>query len=254
MGVLMRKTLLIIAVILCIFISTGALAQTSIYKQKKFYGTIPFNGLNIFVGFLDGPDHAYLTEHLSNFAIERGGYESWDDWSTSFYMRLGYQRQVAPKHFLVTNLNFAYLTADGSGELFTMTTPPIYVTTERTFSTYFFSVDLGFLYYMIKPSVQKIAPYLGGGFSGVVPYEKLTSTFRREDGTVLDNPNETVSETSFEPGIYGQFGINYYISNKWGASLDGRYQLAQSKFKIHGGNFDIDYSGLCLTVGLHYYF
>ena len=128
------------------------------------------------------------------------------------------------------------------------------MTTERTLTTYMFSVDLGFLYYMIKPEVQKIAPYIGGGFSGVVPYENLDSTFRRDDGSVIDNPDESVSEWSFEPGVYAQFGINYYISNKWGATVDGRFQMTQSKFRIHGGNFDIDYSGLCLAIGLHYYF
>ncbi len=254
MGVLMRKTLSIVIALLVIFIAADVSAQSSLYKQKKYFGAIPKNSFNIFVGFLDGPDHQYLTEHLNTFAVLHGGSESWDDWSTSFYTRVGYQRQVSPNHFLVTNFNFSYLSAEGSGDLYTMTDPPVHVTTERTLTTYLFSVDLGFLYYMIKPDVQKIAPYIGGGFSGVVPYEKLDSTWRRDDGSVLENPDESVSETSFEPGVYAQFGINYYISNKWGATVDGRFQMTQSKFRIHGGNFDIDYSGLCLGVGLQYYF
>jgi outer membrane protein W len=254
MGVLMRKSLTVVLALLVIFVSADVSAQSSLYKQKKYFGAIPMNGINLFVGFLDGPDHQYLTEHLGNFAVLRGGSETWDDWSTSLYTRAGYQRQVSPNHFLVTNLNFAYLSAKGSGELFTVSEPPVYVTTERTLSTYLFSLDLGFLYYMIKPEVQKIAPYIGGGFSAVVPHEKLDSTFRRDDGTVVDNPNESLSETSFEPGVYAQFGINYYISNKWGATLDGRFQMTQSKFKIHKGNFDVSYAGLCLGIGLQYYF
>ena len=250
----MRKSLPIVIALLVIFVAADASAQSSLYKQKKYFGAIPMNSVNVFVGFLDGPDHQYLTEYLSNFAKDRQGEESWDDWSTSPYTRIGYQRQVSPNHFLVTNLNFAYLTANGSGEFGTITDPPVWVTSERTLTTYLFSLDLGFLYYMIKPEVQKIAPYIGGGFSAVVPYEKLDSTFRRDDGTVYDNPGESVSETSFEAGVYGQFGINYYISNRWGAALDGRFQMTQSKFRIHGGNFDIDYAGLCLAVGLQYYF
>jgi hypothetical protein len=250
----MRNSLPVIIVLLVIFIAADSTAQPSLYKQKKQFGAIPMNGFNLFVGFLDGPDHQYLTEHLSNYAIEHGGTESWEDWSTSFYARAGYQRQVAPRHFLVTNFNFAYLTADGNGDLYTYTDPPVYVTTERTLTTYLFSADLGFLYYMTKPTVQKIAPYIGGGFSLVVPYEKLDSTWRRDDGTVYDAPEESVSESSLEPGVYGQFGINYYISNRWGAMIDGRYQMTQSKFHIHGGNFDIDYSGICLAVGMQYYF
>lgn len=250
----MRKSFPIVIALLVIFSTAEVSGQSSLYKQKKYFGAIPMNGINLFVGFLDGPDHQYLTEHLSNYAELRGGSESWEDWSTSFYMRAGYQRQVSPNHFLVTNFNFAYLSADGNGELYTITDPPVYVTSERTLSTYLFSIDLGFLYYMIKPEVQKIAPYIGGGFSGIIPYEKLESTFTEDDGTVLDTPNENVTETSFEPGVYAQFGINYYISNKWGATIDGRFQMTQSKFKIHDANFDIDYSGLCLAIGLQYYF
>jgi len=254
MGVQMRKSLPIVIALLVIFVAADVSAQSSLYKQKKYFGAIPMNSVNLFVGFLDGPDHLYLTEHLSNFAVLHGGSETWKDWSTSFYTRVGYQRQVSPNHFLVTNLNFSYLSADGTGDLFTYTDPPVHVTTERTLTTYLFSLDLGFLYYMIKPEVQKMAPYIGGGFSAVVPHEKLDSSFRRDDGSVIDNPDESVSETSFEPGVYAQFGINYYMSNKWSATIDGRFQMTQSKFRIHGGNFDIDYSGLCLGIGLQYYF
>jgi hypothetical protein len=254
MGVFMRKSSAILLALLVIFTAADVSAQSSLYKKKKFFGAIPMNGVSLFVGFLDGPDHKYLTEHLSTFAVLHGGLETWEEWSTSFYTRAGYQRQISPNHFLVTNLNFAYLSAAGSGDLFTITDPPVYAMTDRTLATYLFSLDLGFLYYMIKPEVQKIAPYIGGGFSAVVPYEKLDTTFRRDDGSVIDNPSETVSETSFEPGVYGQFGINYYISNKWGATMDGRFQMTQSKFRIHGGNFDVNYAGLCLAIGLQYYF
>ena len=258
MGVPMRKSLPVVLALLLVFVAADLSAQSSLYKKKKYFGAIPMNGVNIFVGFLDGPDHQYLTDHLNTFAVLHGGSETWDDWSTSFYTRVGYQRQVSPNHFLVTNLNFSYLSAAGSGELYTRTDPSVYVTTDRTLTTYLFSLDLGFLYYMIKPEVQKIAPYIGGGFSAVVPHEKLESTFRRDDGTVYDNPGESVSETSFEPGVYAQFGINYYISNKWGVTFDGRFQMTQSKFKIQreefGGNFDVNYAGLCLTIGLQYYF
>jgi hypothetical protein len=257
MGVLMRKSLPILAALVLILLAVDVSAQSSLYKQKKYFGTIPMNGFNIFVGFLDGPDHSNLSNFFTEtggYAEQHGGYETWEDWSTSFYSRIGYQRQVSPNHFLVTNFNFSYLTADASGELFTTTDPPEYVTTARTFSTYLFSFDLGFQYYMIKPQVQKIAPYLGGGFSAVIPYEKLESTYTKEDGTVIEDPASNVTETSFEPGVYAQFGINYYISNKWGATLDGRFQMAQSKFKVLGGNFDVDYAGLCLALGLHYYF
>ena len=88
----------------------------------------------------------------------------------------------------------------------------------------------------------------------MLPIEKPDSTFRNGSGEILEIDSENVSESSFEYGVYGQFGIDYFISNKWSAALDGRFQKTQSKFHIHGGNFDIDYSGLCLSLGLKYYF
>mgnify|MGYP001824502067 CR=1 FL=1 len=254
MGVLMRKSLTVVLALLVIFASADVSAQSSLYKQKKYFGAIPMNGFNLFIGFLDGPDHKYLSEYLSEYAIQHGGTETWDEWSTSFYTRIGYQRQVSPNHFLVSNLNFSYLSAEGNGDFFTLTDPVEYVVSSRTLTTYLFSLDVGFLYYMIKPEVQKIAPYIGGGFSAVVPYEKLETSLINDEGEDVSTPEDSASETSFEPGVYAQFGINYYISNKWGATLDGRFQMAQSKFKIYEGNFDISYAGLCLALGLHYYF
>ena len=35
--------------------------------------------------------------------------------------------------------------------------------------------------------------------------------------------------------------------------LEGKYQMAQSKFEIHGGNFDLSYTGLILSLNLTYY-
>jgi hypothetical protein len=255
MGVLMRRTISAAVAFLLIFAAADVSAQSSLYRKKKHFGPIPLNNVNLFVGFLDGPDHSYVTDYLNYFAEERLGSETWDDWSTSFYTRMGYQRQVSPNHFLVTNFNFAYLSANGSGEYGALGTTPVWVDTDRTLTSYLFSVDLGFLYYMLKPTVQKIAPYIGGGFSGVVPYEKLETTLtRQDDGTVYGEPGQTVSETSFEPGVYGQFGINYYTSNKWAVSLDGRFQMTRNKFRVEEGNPEIDYAGLCLSLGLQYSF
>ena len=149
----MRRLFTAIAAIFVIFAAADVSAQSSLYKKKKYFGAIPMNSVTLNIGFLDGPDHGYLTEHLGDYAMLKGGSEVWENWSTSFYSRVGYRRQVAPKHFLVTNVNFAYLAAEGSGEFGLVSDPPVWVTSERKLTTFLFSADLGFLYYMIKPTV-----------------------------------------------------------------------------------------------------
>jgi len=140
------------------------------------------------------------------------------------------------------------------GELDLLYVAPERLLTERTLKAYLLSLDVGFLYYMVKPEVQQIAPYIGGGFSGFIPMERLETTMYTESGDHYPNPNETISENSFEVGVHGEFGIVYYITNRYTAGLEGRYQKSQSKFTIHGGNFDVDYSGLTLSLVLQYFF
>jgi hypothetical protein len=250
----MKKSTLLTVLLLSTVMTVEAFGQTSVYKKRKQFGPIPANGVSIFVGYVDGPDHEYLSEHLNNWAEQRNGYEGWDDWSTSFYSKLQYQRQISPNHFFTSSLNFSYLNAKGTGDFVSQTDPPVSLMSERTLKIYFISIDLGFHYYMVKPEVRKIAPYIGGGFSGVFPIERLDSTFMDAAGNRYESSNENVSEESFEVGIHGEFGLLYYISNRYSAGLEGRYQKAQSKFVIHGGNFDIDYSGLSLSLMFHYYF
>jgi hypothetical protein len=35
--------------------------------------------------------------------------------------------------------------------------------------------------------------------------------------------------------------------------MEGKYQMAQSKFDIHGGNFDLKYTGVILSLNVIYY-
>jgi hypothetical protein len=189
-----------------------------------------------------------------NWADQRGGGESWEDWSTSFYSRLQYQRQITPNHVITVSGNFSYLSASANGDYYTLSEPITYLMTERTLKVYLLSLDVGFLYYMVKPEVQQMAPYIGGGFSAFVPMERLEATMYTESGAVFANPGETISENSFEVGLHGEFGLLYFISNRYAAGIEGRYQKSQSKFTIHGGNFDVDYSGLTLSLVLQYYF
>jgi hypothetical protein len=50
-----------------------------------------------------------------------------------------------------------------------------------------------------------------------------------------------------------EFGMSYYISDRYAMSLEGKYQMAQSKFYIHDGNFDLSYTGFILSVNFYFY-
>ena len=107
----------------------------------------------------------------------------------------------------------------------------------------------------IEPKVRALTPYISGGFSGAVPFVKLeTGGTRQEGGASFSLPDENVDKSSFQTGIHVEFGMRYLFSNRQAAGLEGRYQMSQSKFEIHGGNFDIDYSGLALAVNYYLYF
>ncbi|MDD3643724.1 MAG: hypothetical protein PHQ19_09720 [Candidatus Krumholzibacteria bacterium] len=249
------KRLSLLALTLAVLLpAADASAQQTLYRQKKYFGPIPLNALSVNVGFIDGPDPEYLTDHLIDWAGQRGGSESWSDWATSFYARVQYQRQITPNHVITGSANFSYLSADAAGDYFTQTDPVVYLTTERTLKVYLLSFDAGFEYYLVKPEVRQMAPYVGGGFSAFIPLERLETTMRTESGAVFDNPSETASENSVEVGLHGEFGLVYFISNRYAAGFEGRYQKSQSKFTIHGGNFDIDYSGLTLSLVIQYFF
>lgn len=249
-----RHRSLLTALLFFVLVPALASAQPSLYRQTKAFGPVPLNAISFHVGFLDGPDHYYLTRHLNEWANQRQGGESWDNWATSFHSRVGYRRQISPKHVVATSFNYSFLSADGRGDYIASVDSLIPLTTERTLNVHLLSLDLGFQYFMNLPAPRQIAPYMGGGFSVFFPLERLKTTSRLETGEIFPNPGETISENSYEAGIYGEFGIIYFLSNRYAAGLEGRYQMSQSRFFIHDGNFVVDYAGVCLSMTMLYFF
>jgi opacity protein-like surface antigen len=224
------------------------------FKRKKYFGPIPNNTFTFAIGFIDGPTMQLLAEHLDNYAKERNGMEEWNDWENSLFTRIGYEYQVTPNHTVRLSICYSHLEANSVGYYVAVGDTLTYLTTKRTFTTHLFSLEIGFAYYIVEPAPRKFSPYLGAGFSGVVPIEELKTEGLANGETPFPLPGENVSETSFEAGMHMEFGLIYYITNKYSASMEGRYQKTQSKFEIHGGNFDIDYSGFSLSIGFNYHF
>ena len=151
MGAMMKKTTMLLTVLVIAALAANALAAPPLFKQKKFYGPIPFNTFTFAVGFLDGPTAENFTDYLSRWAVHRNGYDNWDYYSTSPYARVGYERQMTPNHFFRTSLSFAYLGTSSVGEYVASvydvqgdSLRNVQLDIERDLDDYLFQLEAGF--------------------------------------------------------------------------------------------------------------
>jgi hypothetical protein len=254
----MKKIMCLIMLVVVSIPAAYAGAAPPIFKQRKYYGPIPFNTLGISVGFLDGPTAEYLTDYLSRWTEYRQGFDAWENFSTSPFVRLGYERQLSPNHFFRTSVSFAYLTAKSLGQYVASVTQAdtlanIVLDIDRQLSVYLVGIETGFAYYIVSPAPRSFSPYVGAGLSAVFPFVRL-KTNSYNGGEPYSNPGENISRNSFEAGFHAEFGMVYYITNRYSAAMEGRYQLAQSEFIIHDANFDLEYYGFTLTLNFNYHF
>ncbi|MBN1163398.1 MAG: outer membrane beta-barrel protein [Candidatus Krumholzibacteriota bacterium] len=250
----MKKNISLIVVLLSMMVLTESLAAQTLFKKRKYYGPIPINNINLSIGFVDGPNADYLTEHLSDWAKERQGEDIFTHVSTSPFGRVGFQRRITPNSYLNSAVSLSYLKAESQGNYYTLTSPILNLDMERSLKIYLFSLDLGIAYFMVPPKARQLSPYFGGGFSCVLPLARLETHRVQSNGLPFDPTDTTTSRNSFEAGVHAEFGMIYHLTNKYGAGLEGRYHISQSKFYIHGGNFDISYEGFTLSLNAYYYF
>jgi opacity protein-like surface antigen len=258
MGDTMKKIICLLLLAVISIPAADATAAPPQFKQKKYFGPIPLNTFSVSVGFLDGPNAEYLTDYLSRWAEYRQGFDSWESFSTSPFVRLGYERQLSPNHFFRTSLYLGYLNANSLGEYITTVTQAdtlanIVLDIDRQLSVYLVGIEAGFSYYVITPAPRSFSPYVGAGLAAVVPMVRF-KTDSYNEGQPFSNPGDTISRNSFEAGFHAEFGLVYYITNRYSAAMEGRYQLAQSEFYIHGANFDLEYYGFTLTLNFNYHF
>lgn len=251
----MKKHSILIVVVVSMFACSVAHGAPPIFKEKKFFGPIPYNSFSFAAGFLDGADFTYLTEHLNNWANAHGkGHDTFEELSPAPYGRLSYERQLTPNHFLKGSASMSYLNTSSVGAYVAEYPDTNYnLAISRTLKVYLLTLEAGFSYYFVSPEPQRASPYAGAGFAAVVPMVRLDTKSTMSDGTPFSNPGENVSRNSFQAGLHMEFGVNYYFTNRYAAGLEGKYQMSQSKFYIHDGNFDLKYTGFILSLNLIYY-
>ena len=258
MGDSMKRIIFVSTFLLVAALVIDACAAPPLFKQRKYYGPVPFNTVSFSVGFIDGPSAEYLIEHLNWWTVERNGYDEWEDFTTSPFARLGYERQMTPNHFFRTSISFGYLSGSSHGEYVATVTEAdtlanYALSIDRDLAVYLFMLEAGFSYFFISPEARSFSPYVGVGFSAAIPIVRLqTDSFN--EGRPFPNPGETIGRESFEVGFHAELGMVYYITNRYSAALEGRFQQAQSEFYIHDANFDIDYGGFTLTLNLNHHF
>ena len=251
----MKKHLVTAMLFAAIIASSAAHSAPPIFKDKKYFGPVPYNSFSFSAGFLDGPDFKYLTEHLNNWARYRNGFDTFEEIPLGPYGRLSYERQLTPNHFLKVSSSISYLKTTSLGSVVAQYPDTNYsLDMERTFKVYLLTFEAGFVYYFTTPEAQSFSPSAGGGFAAGVPMARLdTKTTHATTGEPFANPSENVSRNSLEAGLHMEFGMTYFMTDRYAAGLEGKYQMMQSKFYIHGGNFDLNYAGFVLSLNLIYY-
>lgn len=251
----MKKMSVFVLVVVSMLACSVAQGAPPIFKEKKFFGPIMYNSLHLSVGFLDGPNFDYLTDHFNEWAVARYGSDTFEDLSPAPYGALSYERQLTPNHFLRGSVSLSYISTSSVGNYVATIddTTHIPLDIRRTLDVYLMTFDLGFSYSFVPLEPQRLAPYLGGGFAAVVPMVRLNTESTTSDGSPFSNPGENVSQNSFEAGLHAEVGMTYFFTNRWASGLEGKYQMSQSKFYIHDGNFDLNYSGFIFSLNLIYY-
>ncbi len=257
-GEMMRKITLYALSLILIFCAFDTASAQRIFREKKFYGPIPGRSLTVNAGFIDGPDIKNLAEGLDFWAATggRNGEDIFEEIPTSPYFQVGYERRIAPRYFLTAKTSFSYLSTESSGYYFWQLPDSISLfDIERDLKIYLLSFEAGMKYMISQPRVQNVCPYIGGGFSAVVPMVRLeTETYNY--GRKVENPDPEAEKSgnSLEWGLHVEFGLNYYITNRFSAGVEGRYQMAQSNFPIHDGNFTLKYRGFSLAATFAHHF
>ena len=251
----MKRHLIAALLIVVICACSTAHAAPPIFKEKKYFGPMPFGSLSLSVGFLDGVDFTLLTDALNNWAVARHGYDTFGDLPLAPSARLSYEYQMTPNHVLKVSSTFTYLKQGSVGKYVAEYPDTNYnLDIARTLKVYLLTFEAGFSYYFVPPAPESFSPYAGAGFAAVVPLVRLdTESSLHSSGAPFANPGENVSKNSFEAGLHMEFGMNYYLSNRFAMGMEGKYQMAQSKLTVHGGNFDLKYTGFILSLNLIYY-
>ncbi len=245
-----------------VLLSATLASAEPILKPHKYYGPIPQSSLALRIGMLGGADDSEMINFLD------GRFNVFDPVSSDFgnglTIEAAYVRKPHPQFGLRVAGAFSMLRSDGSGVFVPQATAPgdtIQPALEynRKFNVDLFVLELSGVYFFNDASVSEFQPYMGGGFSVGFPHQIFKETRVDQDTGQPAEPLE-VDQWQVDAGVHALLGMNYYLTNTFGISAEGRLQLMQSRFeKLETPNevgdpeqvsFVVDYTGFYVTIGV----
>jgi hypothetical protein len=255
-----------------IALSVGALTLLSatlagaepIMKPRKYHGPIPQSMVWLRAGMFGGASNEEMNTYLDG-RVQPPFTSTSEDFGTALAVEAGYAHKPHPQFAVRLNASLSFLSSPGSGNGVAQvpgvpdTIPLPIVDFTREFESKLIVLEASGIYFFSDAAVQEFQTYIGGGFSFGIPYESFTETQVDAETGELYYSNES-SEWGFSPGVHAILGALYYIDNQFAISAEARVQQMKGRYEqlqavnetgdLENVNFEIDYAGFYLTVGI----
>jgi hypothetical protein len=240
-----------------------------ILKPRKYSGPIPRRYFTFGVGLFGGAENslcnsdqywrvAWVTNNELERRIELG------DFGASLSLDASYAVKIHPQFAVRTRAGLGIFKSESSAFVLPRggTTEPPLLRFERQFDVLLFSMDATGLFFLQDASVKEFQTYAGGGFSLCFPYAKYTENLTDSATTKPFPGGKEKSDWGFQPGVHAVLGFLYHINSTIAFNVEGRVQIAQSKFTLdyltvdgmRPLNFDVDYTGFIISAGIAKFF
>lgn len=254
------RTVVCSVVAMCVGIAVLAPPQGSnaepILKPRKYYGPIPKRYFTLSIGLVGGAANEEMWDLLDRMVIEPLRKETdTNDFGASLALDGAYTVKVHPQFAVRARTGLVLLRSGSTGKWKVEDEPTTYGF-EREFNVWLLSLDGTALYYFQDASVKSFQTYFGAGLGAYFPYsiyrEKMTDLISQD---VL--PEVETTEWDFQAGVHAILGFLYHTNPTTAFGMEGRVQMAMSKFALDytntvgealTGNFDVDYTGFVLSL------
>ncbi len=252
-----RMPILAVVLVLC---CAGTAFSGPFLKPRKFYGPIPQESFSFRLGFFGGATNEEMWNKLDADVAGQHGVSYTNDFGNSVTFEGSYTYMLHPRFALRGTSSLSLLRSKSDG-YFVPTIEQdsllLQLDYEREFNVDLIMLDGSGIFYFTDAEVHEFQPYLGGGFSLAIPHAVYKETLVNHDyRTTHARTNDT--KWSLEAAVHGLLGALYYLTNNFAFSVEGRYQIAQSKFPVvistpeglRSVRFDVVYTGFYLNVGI----
>ena len=244
---------------------TAALAGAEpIMKPRKYHGPIPQSMVWLRAGMFGGASNEEMNAYLDE-SVRPPFSATSEDFGTSLAVEAGYAHKPHPQFAVRLNASLSFLSSPGSKNGVAQvpgipdSVPLPIVNFTREFDSKLIVLEASGIYFFSDAAVQEFQTYIGGGFSFGIPYESFSETQVDAETGELFYSSES-SEWGFSPGVHGVLGALYYIDNQFAVTAEARVQQMKGRYEqleavnevgeFENINFEIDYAGFYLTVGM----